>query len=150
MSTDPLRIERRASQRFDFHLPVSMRLAGTDREAPGFTQDVSAGGTFLYTDYPLSEGDAVEVVMVMPGEITLGEGSRVRCRGRVTRVTLATAGSKSGVAIHFEGYEFLPEVAAAAAAAGDARRASALHDRSFEEEAGMSAHTFDPRNMTVI
>src|SRR5258707_15173109 len=64
MSTDPLRIERRASQRFDFHLPVSMRLAGTDREAPGFTQDVSAGGTFLYTDYPLSEGDAVEVVMV--------------------------------------------------------------------------------------
>ena len=148
MSTDPVRIERRAAQRFDFHLPVSMRLAGTEREGPGFTQDVSAGGTFLYTDYPLSEGDSVEVVMVMPEEITLGSGMRVRCRGRVMRVAQPTAGSKSGVAIHFEGYEFLPELEAAASS--EFRRVSALHDRSFEEEAGMSANTFELRNVTLI
>ena len=46
MSTDDLHLERRASQRFDFQLPVGVRLAGTDCEGYGFTQDLSGRGVF--------------------------------------------------------------------------------------------------------
>ncbi len=107
MSTDQVHLERRASQRFDFQLPVGVRLAGTDREGCGFTQDLSGRGAFLYTDFQVAEGDAVELTFMMPAEITLTENMRVRCRGRVTRVMPAQ--SKFGVAVHLEGYEYLSE-----------------------------------------
>ena len=46
MSTDQVHLERRASQRFDFQLPLVVRLAGIDREGYGFTQDLSGRGVF--------------------------------------------------------------------------------------------------------
>jgi hypothetical protein len=107
MSTD--QVERRASQRFDFQLPVAVRLSGTDREGCGFTQDLSGRGAFFYTDFQVAEGDAVELTFVMPAEITLTENMRVRCRGRVTRVLPVER--KFGVAVHLEGYDYLSESA---------------------------------------
>jgi hypothetical protein len=122
MSTDQVRLERRASQRFDFQLPVGVRLTGTDREGCGFTQDLSGRGTFFYTDFQVAEGDAVELTFVMPSEITLTENMRVRCRGRVTRVRPVE--SKFGVAVHLEGYEYLSEAASAAQVAAAFPRVS--------------------------
>ncbi len=61
-----------------------VRLAGIDREGYGFTQDLSGRGVFFYTDFQVAEGDAVELTLVMPAEITLTENMRVRCRGQVT------------------------------------------------------------------
>ena len=107
MSSDQVHLERRASQRFSFQLPVAVRLAGTEREGCGFTQDLSGRGAFFYTDFRVAEGDAVELTFMMPAEITLTESMRVRCRGRVTRVLPAQ--NKFGVAVHLEGYEYLPE-----------------------------------------
>ena len=78
MSTDQVHLERRASQRFDFQLPIGVRLAGTEREGCGFTQDLSGRGAFFYTDFQVAEGDAVELTFVMPAEITLTEKMRVR------------------------------------------------------------------------
>ena len=112
MNTDQVHLERRAAQRFDFQLPVVVRLAGTDREGHGFTQDLSGRGAFLYTDFQVTEGDAVELTLVMPSEITMTESMRVRCRGKVTRVVPVE--HKFGVAVHLEGYEFLPEAESAA------------------------------------
>lgn len=109
MSTDPLRIERRHTQRFSFQLPVSIRMAGSDCEGYGFTQDLSLRGAFLYTDFPLSEGDAVELTLKMPSEITLTEATPVRCSGRVKRIVAPAGGTAHGVAVHLEKYEFLPE-----------------------------------------
>jgi PilZ domain len=109
MSTDPLRIERRQTQRFSFQLPVSVRLAGTEREGYGYTQDLSGRGVLFYTEFPLAEGDAVELTLQMPSEITLAEAMRVRCIGKVTRIIPPAGGTASGVAVHFERYEFLPE-----------------------------------------
>jgi len=134
MSTDQVRLERRAAQRFAFHLSVSVRLAGTDREGYGFTQDLSAQGALFYTDFPLSQGNAVELTLVMPSEITLAENMKVRCRGRVTRVLPPVAGSKFGVAVHLEGYEFLPEAEMASEASGSFGRISALHEHNHEEK----------------
>jgi hypothetical protein len=110
MTTTQVQLERRSTQRFDFHLPVSVRLSGnTGPEGCGFTQDLSARGALFYTDFQLSLGDAVELTLVMPSEITLAENMRVRCRGKVVRVCPPAAGSKCAVAVQLAGYEFLPE-----------------------------------------
>ncbi|MGA9801232.1 MAG: PilZ domain-containing protein [Terriglobales bacterium] len=126
MSTDQVHLERRASQRFEFQLPVGVRLAGTEREGCGFTQDLSGRGAFFYTDFQVAEGDAVELTFVMPAEITLTENMRVRCRGRVTRVLPAQ--SKFGIAVHIEGYEYLSESEGAAKVSTAFPRVSGAHD----------------------
>jgi hypothetical protein len=112
MSANPVHFERRASQRFHFQLPIAVRMPGTDREGCGFTQDLSGRGTFFYTDFQVSQGDAVELTFMMPVEITLTENMRVRCRGRVTRVL--PVDSKFGVAVHIDGYEYLSAAESAA------------------------------------
>jgi hypothetical protein len=128
MSTDQVHFERRASQRFDFQLPVGVRLSGTDREGCGFTQDLSGRGAFFYTDFQVANGDAVELTFVMPSEITLTEKMRVRCRGRVTRVLPVE--SKFAVAVHLEGYEYLAEVESGAQVSTSFPRVSGGHGAS--------------------
>ena len=109
MNSEQVRFERRPTQRFSLNLPVSVRLAGADRETLGYTQDLSARGVLFYTDLPLSNADAVELTFVMPSEITLAETMRVRCRGKVVRVAPPSGGLARGVAVRLEGYEFLAE-----------------------------------------
>jgi hypothetical protein len=131
MTSEPLRVERRVGQRFDLHIPVSVKLAGSQHEAGGFTQDLSARGSFFYTDFPLGPGEKVELTLNMPSEITLGESMRVRCQGTVLRVVQPAIGTKLGVAVHFDGYEYLPKEQAESTDAY--ARISALHTQSGEK-----------------
>jgi hypothetical protein len=141
MTSDQVHLERRAAQRFEVHTPVSLRLAGSEREACGFAQDLSGRGLLLYTDMTLSQGDALQLTFVMPSEITLGENMRVRCNGRVVRV--CGVGTKGGIAVQIEGaYEFLPD---------EMKHFTATHASIPSEnpgEAGMSANVFHPRGAT--
>jgi len=107
MSAEPVRMERRAGQRFEVNLPVSIQVG--DRTLAGFTQDVSARGVFLYAEAALPEGTPVELTFTMPSEITLAESMRVRCCGRVLRSLACGAGQKNGIAVHLGSYEYLPE-----------------------------------------
>jgi hypothetical protein len=132
MTTSPVRLERRAGQRFDLHVPVSLRLSGSKHEACGFTQDLSARGTFFYTDYPLGAGETVELTLSMPSEITLGESMRVCCSGKVLRVLQHSVGTKLGVAVHFVRYEYLSE-SVSLSDTSDFRRASSLHPKAEDE-----------------
>jgi hypothetical protein len=132
MVTDQVQLERRAQQRFDFQLPVSVRLSGSEQEGCGFTQNLSARGALFHTDLPLSQADAIELTLVMPAEITLAENMRVRCRGKVLRVLSSAVGTRSVVAVHLDGYEFLPEAEGGSSAFA---RVSTLHDRPHEDEA---------------
>src|SRR5579863_783550 len=125
----PGQLERRAAQRFAYHLPVGVRLVNGDRQASGFTQDLSAQGVFLCTDISLSPADAVELTLSMPGEITLTENMRVRCLGRVVRVQSSSQLAKYVAAIHLERYEFLPEGEGSVF-----RPISAVPDRGCEPE----------------
>jgi hypothetical protein len=137
MTSDQVHLERRVAQRFEFHTSVSLRLMGSGVEACGFTQDLSGRGALLNTDAPLSLGDAIELTLMMPSAITLGENMRVRCRGRVVRV--CGAGSKGGIAVQLEGaYEFLPDQRKPPE---QVRISSSLEP----EEAGMSANVFRQR-----
>ena len=138
MSANPVHFERRASQRFHFQLPIAVRLPGTDREGCGFTQDLSGRGTFFYTDFQVSQGDAVELTFMMPAEITLTENMRVRCRGRVTRVL--PVDSKFGVAVHIEGYEYL-SAAESAAQVAVFPRVSRDHDADQTRKSGVDSGT---------
>lgn len=133
MSTEQSQVERRAAQRFDLHLPVSVRLAGSEREGCGFTQNLSARGALFHTDLPMAEADAMEITLVMPSEITLAESMRVRCRGKVLRVLPSAAGAGSVVAVHLEGYEFLRE---AEDGSSQFARIAALHEHPHEDESG--------------
>ena len=99
-------LERRARQRFDFNLPVSLRLSG-DQGGSGFTQNLSARGVFLCTDLQLVEGETLELTMSMPAEVTLADAMRVRCQGRVLRVLSTGTGAKCFVAVQLEKYEYL-------------------------------------------
>jgi len=110
MNTVQGQLERRAAQRFEFQLPVSIHVVGTNHEGNGFTQNLSASGALVCTDLSLSEADPIELTLIMPSEITLAEAMRVRCRGRVLRVRSSNRDSKYATAIHLEKYEFLPEV----------------------------------------
>lgn len=133
MTTEPVRLERRVGQRFDFHVPVSVKLAGSPHEACGFTQDLSARGTFFYTDFPLGPGEPVELTLLMPSEITLGESMRVCCQGTVLRVIQPSIGTKLGVAVHFAGYEYLTEPPPSADS-DSFSRISALHGHGTPDE----------------
>ncbi len=132
MTTEPVRVERRVGQRFDLHIPVSVKLSGTPHEGCGFTQDLSARGSFFYTDFPLGPGESIELTLNMPSEITLGENMRVRCQGSVLREVQPSIGTKLGVAVHFAGYEYLPALQAETSDAFG--RISALHPRASDDE----------------
>jgi hypothetical protein len=106
-SAEQHRIERRSGQRFAYQVPVLLRVPGEGRSGNGCTQDLSARGALVWTDLALAEGTPVEMVLVMPSEITLAEDMNVCCRAHVTRLDRAE-GSKPAVAIKIEHYEFLP------------------------------------------
>ena len=136
MSTTQVAVERRASQRFEFQLPASIRVSG--RDGSGFTQDLSGRGVSFITDMKVVEGEPLELTLMMPAEITLGENMRVRCRGQVKRVKALDIVGKSSVAVHFAGYEYLT--------APDAKAVYATPVSSHVDHDGASVHTFDWRN----
>ena len=145
MSTEQVQLERRAAQRFEVHLPVSVRLAGSEREGSGFTQNLSARGALFHTDLPMAEADAMELTLVMPAEITLAENMRVRCRGKVLRVLSSAVGSGSVVAVQIEGYEFLPE---ADGGLSTVTRIAALHQHPHEAETGSHEREAPTRHLS--
>jgi len=151
MNPPPVRVERRAGQRFPYLLPVFVREISSGVEARGFTQDLSSRGVFFFTDVSFREGTQIELTLNMPSEITLGENMRVRGRGHVLRVSSppdpsqpsdtsihAHAETKIGVAVRFEGYEYLPE---ATDSSSSFHRVSALHEHRHETDDAQPAVT---------
>jgi len=106
MSTDPNRVERRVGQRFELLLPLAVHFDG--QTFPGYTHDLSGRGISLFAEASLAEGSVVELTFTMPSEITLAESMRVRCRGRVLRVSDSGTGKKTGIAVRLESYQYLP------------------------------------------
>jgi len=129
MGTDQVQVERRVGQRFEYHLPVVIRVVGQGLDVAGCTENLSARGAYLYVESRLTEGAPVELTLTMPSEITLGEKMRVRCKGRVLRVTQPDGKTKSAIAVHFESYEYLatPEALTTSASFD---RLSPLHEHA--------------------
>jgi len=134
MTTPPVQVERRVGQRFPYLLPVSIGQPSTSLTGVGITQDLSSRGVFFLTEVPLAEGSEVELTLQMPSEITLGESMPVRCRGRVLRIvrpaisanapSTPQTGTKIGVAVRIENYEYL---ATSSASSATFERVAQLH-----------------------
>jgi hypothetical protein len=99
--------ERRAGTRIAITVPTRVRTTeGTDHAAQ--TRDVSANGIFLYTKSRMQKGSEVELVLILPPELTSGEKCWVCCHATIVRVE--ENGSEFGIAAQIQRMDILPEV----------------------------------------
>lgn len=99
--------ERRAGTRIATRVPTRVRTNGSDYAAE--TRDVSANGVFLYTKSRIEAGSEVELVLILPPELTSGEKCWVCCQATVVRVE--EGGAEFGVAAQIRRMDILPELA---------------------------------------
>jgi PilZ domain len=103
--------DRRTRSRVVAKLPVRVRGATADAELNAQTRDVSTNGVFLYTNSRMREGSEVELVLILPPELTSGEKCWVCCHARVLRVEQGP-GKDFGVAAEIQRMDILPEIPA--------------------------------------
>lgn len=99
--------ERRAGTRISTSVPTRLRTAhGSDH--PAQTRDVSANGIYLYTKSRMEKGTEVELVLILPPELTSGEKCWVCCQATIVRVE--QEGTEFGVAARIRHMDILPEL----------------------------------------
>jgi hypothetical protein len=107
-TAEQLRIERRSGHRFEqYQVPVVLR-SSDGQAGNGFTLNLSSRGALVRTDFSMFEGQAVEITLAMPAEISMVENGSVRCRARVLRLHTVSDHGQPAVALRIEHYEFLP------------------------------------------
>ena len=100
--------ERRSGTRIPTRVATRVRTSkGIDHT--GETRDVSANGVFLYTNSKMEKGTDVELVLILPPELTSGEKCWVCCQATIVRVE--EQGSEFGVAAQIRRMDILPEMA---------------------------------------
>jgi PilZ domain len=102
----PTDSERRSGTRFPARLPTRVRTPqGLDHRAQ--TRDVSANGVFLYTKSRMEQGAEVELVLILPPELTAGEKCWVCCQATIVRVE--EEGDEFGIAAKIQRMDIMPE-----------------------------------------
>ena len=99
--------ERRSKARVAARVPVTIKSENGDSSAQ--TRDLSSNGVFLYTESKFSEGSELEMVLVLPPELTQGEKRWACCQASVVRVE-AGDGAKFGIAATIRRMELMPEI----------------------------------------
>jgi Tfp pilus assembly protein PilZ len=98
--------ERRSGRRIPTRVPTRVRTRqGVDHSAE--TRDISANGIFLYTNSRMEAGAEVELVLILPPELTSGEKCWVCCQATIVRVQ--EVGREFGVAAQIKRMDILPE-----------------------------------------
>jgi PilZ domain len=103
------KIDRRSRKRIAAQVPVRVKSAGGSGELAAQTRDVSTNGVFLYSASRMVEGSDVELVLILPPELTSGEKCWVCCHARVLRVEQGP-GKDFGVAAEIRRMDILPEI----------------------------------------
>jgi hypothetical protein len=101
--------ERRSRQRLPVRLGVSIR-SSQGQSTTGHTRDLSAGGIFLYVDSEILVGSNLEMVLMLPPQLTSGEKQWVCCQASVVRVEPGAEGGGFGVAAIIRSIANLPEI----------------------------------------
>ena len=100
--------ERRAGTRIPTRVATRVRTPqGDDHNAE--TRDISANGVYVYTQSRMEQGAEVELVLILPPELTSGEKCWVCCQATIVRVE--DRGSDFGVAAQIRRMDLLPELA---------------------------------------
>ena len=101
--------ERRTGKRIATRVPTRVRTArGIEHSA--HTRDVSTNGVYLYTPSRMEKGAEVELVLILPPELTSGEKCWVCCQATIVRVE--ESGQEFGVAAQIRRMDILPEITA--------------------------------------
>ena len=98
-------VERRASQRYELCLPLAAKLPG-GKEIFAHTRDVSCCGICFYSSNAVAVGSALKFTLTLPPEVTLSAPVKVRCIGRVVRVTKRENPGQSIIAAVIDDYDF--------------------------------------------
>ncbi len=104
----PKKSERRSSHRIPRKLPARVRVGPEAPEFSATTRDLSESGIFLYTGAEFKPGSEVELVLVLPEELTGGEKCWVCCQASVVRVE--PKGAEFGLAARIRRMDVLPEI----------------------------------------
>ncbi len=105
----PKRNHRRA-ERFSYRIPTSVRRPGAERRAMGFTGNLSQKGVFFFFDDKVEPGSEIELIMIMPPEISEFAQRWVCCNARVVRVEERPGEQQVGIAAEITRCEALPEI----------------------------------------
>ena len=105
------KIDRRSRSRVVTRLPVRVKSSLANAELSAQTRDVSTNGVFLYTESSMVEGSDVELILILPPELTSGEKCWVCCHARVLRVEQGP-GKDFGIAAEIRRMDILPELPA--------------------------------------
>jgi c-di-GMP-binding flagellar brake protein YcgR len=101
--------ERRTHRRVPADLPVSIRPSETSPATTAHTRDVSTNGIFFYADARMEPGSELEIVLILPAELTQGEQRWVCCQATVVRVEEQKDPSRVGLAATIRNMQMLPE-----------------------------------------
>jgi hypothetical protein len=96
--------------RVPVRVPVSITSAQGGSRAEGYTRDLSMRGVFLYTASQIHPGSELELVLILPPELTEGEKRWVCCRASVIRVENEIDTDGFGVAASIQSMQVLPEI----------------------------------------
>lgn len=100
--------EKRSAPRKNLKIPAKMHANGGGIDAEAL--NLSQSGIFLECATRVSEGSPVDIVMILPKEIT-GEAAKwVCCHATVQRVEDKTDGARYGVAAAVDRIQAMPEL----------------------------------------
>jgi len=100
--------EKRSSPRKELKIPAKVHVDGNNISAEA--KNLSQSGIFLECSTKVSEGSPVDIVMILPKEIT-GEAARwVCCRATVNRVEDQRSQGRYGVAATVDRIQVMPEL----------------------------------------
>jgi hypothetical protein len=105
-----IKSERRSGKRVKARVPVAIKGQSGAVETTGFTRDLNTGGIFLYTDSRIVAGSELEMVLILPPELTHGVKQWVCCQASVVRVEDGESAGNFGVAANIRSIEVLPEI----------------------------------------
>lgn len=107
-TTAPRPVWRPRSRRLRWQKPLLFRESGASEWSPGMLQNISESGVSFRAERALPQEAEVEMIFVMPQEITGQPNSKVLCRGELVRIQ----GEDSGMymnSVVMSGYSFLPD-----------------------------------------
>jgi hypothetical protein len=102
--------DRRARQRFPVHVPVSLKADRGGLPEATQTRDLSTAGVFVYSNSRMQEGSELELILVLPPEITFSDRRWVCCQASVVRVEENATQGNYGVAAVIKRFDVLPEI----------------------------------------
>ena len=102
--------DKRAARRVQQRLPVSVRKAEGAPVEAAESRDISSQGLFFFTQAKIEEMTDIELVLLMPPEVSPFGRQWVCCHARVVRVEEDANRKGFGIAAEITRCQALPEI----------------------------------------